>query len=256
MKTSKKFKLIIAFYLVVLIFLLLSVFAMPLLIQHDLAATREIIIEEEILETSLIVILFATSCFIIRGFKYTLTAHQRLLNRTGEEKSRLISRLEDAFSYIGVVNVGLQEMKSIFCGIERYPQTKKEFKQLIDHLASKVMTVAKTPWVVVRMISRCNSRTIKEYAVARPRGTIPSATMGNQEIVEDRHVEGLRKIGSCQKNLDFLTVCILPSTQLSEEDYILITAITNQIEMLFLLYLAGTLNQHVNNFSIIGDSKK
>ena len=156
MKTSKKFKLIIAFYLVVLIFLMLSVFAMPLLIQHDLAATRQLIIEEEILETSLIVILFVISCFTIRGFKHTLKSRQRLMKQTSEEKSRLISRLEDAFSYIGVVNVELQEIKSIFCGIEHYPRTKREFKQLIDHLAAKAMTIAKTPWAVVRMIRRCN----------------------------------------------------------------------------------------------------
>jgi len=40
-----------------------------------------------------------------------------------------------------------------------------------------------------------------------------------------------------------LTVCILPTIKLSEEENFLITAITNQIEMFFLLYRTGFLHQ-------------
>jgi len=81
----------------------------------------------------------------------------------------------------------------------------------------------------------------------RPDGVLPSATMGNREILEDRHVEGLGKINSSQKNLDFLTVCILPKIQLSEEENILITAIINLIEMFFILYRADFLHQQSFN---------
>lgn len=243
MKTVQKLKFLIVIYLGALFFLLLSVIAIPLVIQYGLPMTPEFIIEEEIIETSLIVILFGISYFILKGFKHTLKAHERAVDRTGEEKSRLVSRLAEAFSYIGTVNVKLQEIQSILCGAERYPQTKREFKRFIDHLAAKAMTVAGTPWVVIRIISRCNDRTIKEYAIVRPKGVLPSVTMGNREILEDRHVEGLRKIGSCQKNLDLWTVCILPTIKLSEEENILITAITTQVEMLFILYRAGFLHQ-------------
>jgi hypothetical protein len=243
MKAVRRFKFLIVFYLGALISMLLSVIAMPLVIQHGLFVTRTFIIEEEILETALIVILFGISYFILRGFKRALKANECAVDRAVEEKSRIVSRLSEAFSYIGNVNVELQEIQSILCGVERYPQTKREFKRFIDHLASKTMTVAGTPWVVIRMISRCNGRTIKEYAIVRAKGVLPSATIGNRKILENRHVEGLRKIGSCQKNLDFLTVCILPTIQLSEEEIILITAITNQIEIFFILYRAGFLHQ-------------
>ena len=247
MKTVRRLKFLIVFYLWGLISLMLSVIAMPLFIRHGLPMTRTFIIEEEILETSLIAILFGISYFILRGFKRTLKAHACALDRAVEEKSRLVSRLSESFSYIGSVNVELQAIQSILCGVERYPQTKREFKQFIDHLVAKAMTVAGTPWVVIRMISRCNGRTVKEYAIVRPKGALPSATMGNREILEDRHVEGLRKIVSCQKNLDLLTVCILPTIQLSEEENILISAITNQIEMFFMLYRAGFLHQQSFN---------
>ena len=162
MKTVQKLKFLIGFYLGVLVFLLLSVIAIPLIIQHGLSVTRGFIIEEEILETILIFILFSISVLILRGFKKTLIAHEREVNRVGEEKSRLVSRLAEAINYIGVVNVELQEIQSILCGVERYPQTKREFKQFIDHLAAKTMTIAGTPWIVIRMINRYNGRMVRE----------------------------------------------------------------------------------------------
>jgi len=243
MKTGRRLQFLIVFYLGALTSLLLSVIAMPLVIQHGLQVTRTFIIEEEILETSLIIILFGISYFVLSGFKHTLKSHDRAMERARGEKSRLVSRLVVASRYIGTVNVELQEIHSILCGVERYPQTKREFKQLIDHLAAKAMTVAGTAWVVIRMISRCNGRTVKEYTIVRPKGVLPTVTMGNREILEDRYVEGLSKISSRQKNLDLLTVCILPTIMLSEEENFMITAITNQIEMLFMLYRAGLLHQ-------------
>lgn len=243
MNTARKFRFLVVFYLGALISLLLTVITMPLVIQHGLFVTQAFIIEEEVLESSLIIVLFGISYLCLRGFKGALSAHKFAVDQAVEEKSKLVSRLSEAFSYIGNVNVELQEIQSILCGLERYPQTKREFKQLIQQLAAKAMTVAGTPWAVIRMISRCNGRTVNEYASVRANGVLPAATMGNREILENRHVQGFRKIGSRQKNLDFLTVCLLPTVQLSEEEIILIIAITNQIEMFFILYRGGFLNQ-------------
>ena len=64
-------------------------------------------------------------------------------------------------------------------------------------------------------------------------------TACNREILEGRQVDGLRSIGPRQQNLELQTVCILPATPLSEEDVVLITAIANQIEMMFLIYRDG-----------------
>jgi uncharacterized membrane protein YciS (DUF1049 family) len=242
MKTGQKLKYLVVFYLGLLIFLLLSVIAVPLAIQHEITVTRNFIIEEDIFETALIVILFGASCFILKIFKHTLYAHEREANRAGDEKSRLISQMTAAFRYIGTVNVELHEIQSIFCGLEHYPQTKKEMIALINALAAKAMTIARAPWIVIRFIRRCDGQTIKECVATRPQKAVPSVTMGNRPILEDLPVRGFMKIGSCQKNLDLLTVCILPATRLSMEEKILITAITNQIEIHFLVHHSGFLN--------------
>lgn len=204
----------------VLVFFLPSMIATPLVIQYGVAITQEFIIEEDVIETALIIILIGISCVILRGFKQAPNARERKTKRTGEENFKLESRLVEAFSYIGTVNVNFQEVQSILCGAERYPQTKREFKRFINHLVAKAMTVAGTSWAVIRIISRCNGRTVKEYATGRPNKVFPSVTMGNREILEDHHIEGLRKICSRQNYLHLLTVCILPKTKFSEEENI------------------------------------
>jgi hypothetical protein len=113
------------------------------------------------------------------------------------------------------------------------------------------MTVAGTHWIVIRMISRCSGRTVKEYAIERRKGVLPSVSMGNRELLEGRYIEGLRTISSRQKNLDLLTVCIIPTIPFPEEKINLIAAITNQIEMLFILYRTGFMHQQsFNNTNI------
>lgn len=241
METVKRLKYLVIGYLVVLFFLLLCVSATPLLIRHSFTLRPDFIIDEEVLETILIVLLFGMFFIILIGFRRALKAYERAVSKVNRDKSKLMVRLSEAFRYIGAVNIEIKEIESVLNGPDYYPQTKKEFKQLIDHLAFKIMLVAGVPWAVIRMISRGCGRTIMEHAAENREGILPSATMGNREILEGRHVQGLRTICARRNNLDLLTVCILPTVPLAEENIVLITAIINEIEMLFLLHRAGCL---------------
>ena len=128
MQTFRKFKYLTGVYLATLGLLAISVSAMPFLIRHDVSFTREIVIGEETLETSLIVVLLGISFLTFRAFKHTLKNYRHLLACAGQDKSRLASRLSDAFSYIGTVNVEFKEIQSIVCGIDRYPENKKRIQ--------------------------------------------------------------------------------------------------------------------------------
>lgn len=92
MKTVRHVKLLNTFYIGVLITLLLSVIAMPVIIQHGLAVTRTFIIEEELLELSLIVVLFGVSYFMLKGFKRTLENREILEDRHVEGMRKISSR--------------------------------------------------------------------------------------------------------------------------------------------------------------------
>jgi hypothetical protein len=241
MQTIQKRNVLIGFYVSVLFFLLLCVSVTPLMIRHGISLTHDMVIEEETFETALIVGLFGISFFILKSFMRTLKAYQQMVNHAGEEKSRLVSRLAEAFNYIGTVNVEMQEVESVLCGVACYPRSKREFKELVERMAAKAMTVAAVPWLVVRTIDRHNGQTINEHAVQRPNGGLPSVTMGNRAILDGHRVDGVQTIGSRQCNLDLTTVFILPATEMTEERTVLLMAILNQIEMLFMLYRVGCL---------------
>ena len=81
MENIKKLKLLIAFYLIVLVFLLLCVMAMPLIIRHGLSVANRFVIEEQSLETVLIVLLLGVSFFILRGFNHSLEEYHRHCRR-------------------------------------------------------------------------------------------------------------------------------------------------------------------------------
>jgi len=57
MKTTRKLKFLIFIYLGLLVFILLSLIVTPLIIQYGVTITQEFIIEEDIIETTLIIIL-------------------------------------------------------------------------------------------------------------------------------------------------------------------------------------------------------
>jgi arginine exporter protein ArgO len=117
MEPIQKRNRLIGVYLSVLFILLLCVSATPLLIRHGLSLNRRLIVEEETLETLLIITLFGISFVILRSFMHTLEAYQRVVNQVGKEKSKLVSRLAEAFNYIGTVNVEIHEIESVLCGV-------------------------------------------------------------------------------------------------------------------------------------------
>ena len=239
MGTIGKPNYLIGFYFSILLILLLCVSTTPLLIRHGIALTDRFMIEEEVVETAMILVLFGMSFLILIRIMNRLKVYRQAAERAVYEKSKLIARLADAFRYIGKVNVEIQEIESALCGVAFYPQSKKEFKKLIDRLAAKALTIAAAPWLVVRMIDRHSGHTVNEHAVQHPGNRLPSVTMGNRALLDGARADGLQTIGPRQQNLDLLTVMILPAATISKEKQILLTAILNQIEMLFILYRAG-----------------
>ena len=247
MRAMRNQSILIKFYVTTLFVLLLSVIATPMLIRAGLPLTRHVILEEETVETALIIILFGISFFILKGFLNALGHYRRKAYRAGREKNRLVSRLAEAFSYIGTVNVELQEIASVLCGVSRYPESRRAFRQLIGSMADNAMTLAAVPWLVVRMIDRDTGKTIDEHTVKRCGTERPTVVMGNRAILEDRTEKGIRTIVSRQQNLDVLTVFILPAGHAAEDQSILLGAILNQIEMLFLLFRSGCLPSATSN---------
>jgi hypothetical protein len=245
MKAVKEIKTLIVIYVALMVFLLTVIAATPFLIRHSLAISSHLVIQEEFLETALILAIFGLSYLILKAYQRSLDAYRSAVDRAGKEKSKLASRLVEAFNYIGSVNVGIKEIQSVVCGCDHYPQTRKEFNQFLQGLTAKVMSATGASWIVVRIIDLRRGRTIKEFTT-RGRGIIvPSATIGNRVLMEGGLVEDYRAIGVRQKNPDMLTTCIFKAIPLSEEQIVLVTAAAKEIEMAFMLYRAGGRNKQL-----------
>ncbi len=213
-----------------------TVCAVPILVEHGAALTPGFVIEEDVLETILIFSLFVVSFLIYKAVGRQMLAYRNAVKRSRARQSTLTSRLSEAFHYIGTINVELNHIMTGLCGVHQYPLTKRELKHQFQLMAIKMISIAQCPWGVVRMIHRNSGRTIKEYAFELQKGTLPKATLGNRAILEGRPANGMQTIGTCQDNLVVYTVFIFPEVHLAQEQLLLIAAIVNQIEMLFLLY--------------------
>lgn len=242
MKSIRKLKLLAGVYVSILLLLLVCVSLMPLIIRHGFAATRTFIIEEETLETLLIVMLFAISYLLLRGLLSTLRSYRHAADQAARENTTLVARLADAFKYIGTVNVEIQEIQSVLCGTGCYPQSRREFRRCLDGLATKAMAITGSPWIVIRVIDHRLCRTVKECRAERRKGTLPAVTMGNRDLLEGRRIEGFAAIALPPDNLDLLTVCILPNRSFADAERLLLMAILNQFKILLLLHRSGCLH--------------
>lgn len=247
MKNLKNINFVIALYVLTLALLLFSVLAVPLSIQYGWVVTKNFIVEEEIIETILMAALLGIFFFILNRFKQALISYHKKYSLEHEEKSKLFSRLTDAFHYIGKVNVELQEINSIIENLDHYPKTKKEIKKTIDYLATRAMIIAKSPWAIIRVIDKGQNRIMKEHKTARAGYSLPEVTMGNREIIEDNNVPGFIKVVNNKKNIDLMSVCIMPEIKYSDEERILIKLILEQIEMYFLLYYSNVFSNFSND---------
>jgi len=134
------------------------------------------------------------------------------------------------------VNVQIQEIRSIFCGLRRYPATENEFREDLVLFARKVLGVVNADWVVIRIIRQTNLRTIKEHFEPRKNANFFIKGISNKAIVANQPIDGYSIVATRHDNSMIMVVCVFPKKGLDEEEKILVEAINNQIEMLYLIF--------------------
>jgi hypothetical protein len=176
-----------------------------------------------------------------------LKKYRQKTRELSRDKSDLSNKLTDAFKYIGAVNVQIQEIRSIFCELRRYPATENEFKKEMALFARKLLGMANAAWVVIRIIGPTNLRTIIEHFESRKNANFFIKGISNKAIVVNQAIDGYSIVASCMDNSKIMTVCVFPKKSLDEEEKILVEAITNQIEMLYLIFVSRQLHESYLN---------
>jgi hypothetical protein len=85
----------------------------PKLVSSPVHLTEKLIIEEEIIEGSLLGILFLLNILILNLYKKEDQRQKMMIRKINDEKKSAEEKLDDSFKYIGQVNIQLQQIKSV-----------------------------------------------------------------------------------------------------------------------------------------------
>jgi hypothetical protein len=110
---------------------------------------------------------------------------------------------------------------------------------------------------MIRIICQNNLRTIKEHFESRKNVNFINKGISNKAIVASRSIDEYSIIASRHDNSVIMGVCVFPRKNLGEEEKILVEAITNQIEMLYLICVSHQLHEiYTDGKAIAPNSEK
>jgi hypothetical protein len=225
-------------YMATITLLLSAIVLTPVFIRGHLLLLKKYVIEEDVVEAVFIIILLLIAYIVSNIYKKELKKYREQTRRLMRDNCDLSSKLDDAFKYIGGVNVQIEQIRSIFCGLRRYPATEKAFKRDLTLFARKILEIVNADWVMIRIISQDNLRTIKDHLESRKNVNFKCKGISNKAIVANRPIEGYSIVTSSHYNSVIMGVCVFPKKSLTGEEEILVEATTNQIEMLYLIYIS------------------
>lgn len=139
-----------------------------------------------------------------------------------------------AVKHIGSVNVQLEAIKSALTYNNDYPKSKQDFKKVLEFFGQKIITIANVDWLVIRLVDKKHNRTLREYNQTRAGQALTRPEINNAALTK-KH-DGLIVISSDKSDLLVKTYCFLPKVKMRNEEDVLIKAILNQLEMLFIIF--------------------
>ena len=233
---QKKTRPLQAVYLTSLMVLFCLIVSTPYLIKGNFLLRERIVVEEEIVESALIALLLIIGYVVSIMYKRELNKCIREIDELTTGKINLEEKLNEAFGYIGEVNVQVQEIRALFSTLKKYPENNNDFKNILAFFGQKVLGIVNVDWVTFRIIEPDNLRTLREHWEARGSAVALNHGISNKAIVNHAAINGCSVVGSRYENLSIKVFCILPIEQLTTNQRILVEAIVNDLEMLFVIF--------------------
>jgi hypothetical protein len=227
----KNVKVLEKIYLVLIVLILVLIISTPLIIPEGIS-----FISEEPLEALIIAILFLVGFFVRKLYQNEAEKNKRAYESLKNEKINVEERLIDAFKHIGSINVQIDEIQSSFSDIRRYPESKQDFKNILQFMGQRILGMTDADWVLFRIIDIASGATLREHCETRGNAVLLKHTFSNKDLKENTDIDSCKIIKSTQENFNIKTFCILQVKKLNKDQEVLIKAIVNQLEMLFLIF--------------------
>ena len=152
------------------------------------------------------------------------------------------------------MNVQIQEIRSIFNGLKKYPESKNDFKNILKYFAEKVLSIIAVDWVLFKIIDIDNIKTLGEYNQRREGAVSSISKIGNNDLINKTNLESYNILCSDQGDLNIKIYCVIPKVELAKQTEIFIKAVLNQLEMLFIIFSSSYYknNKIKDNYNIYG----
>jgi hypothetical protein len=224
----------ITYFIIYLVLSSVIIFT-PILITGSVYITKKNIIDEEIAEVILLGILFSLSILIFKLYKQEAFKQEEFIKNMKNDKKTTEEKLFDSLSYIGKVNVQIEEIKSIFNTTNTYPETKNDFKKAFHFLSERVLGIVNANWALLRIINSNTRRTISECFETRQGFSCQYPHVSNKMILEKQLISSFTTVISNSHNLNILVCCTMPIDKINDDQRVFIQAIINEIIMLFII---------------------
>jgi len=217
---TKQIRILQAVYLIVIALLLILIISTPFLISDGFS-----VFSEELTETVFILLLSIIGIIIYYFYNREL------------KKSR--EQLDSSLSYIGAVNVQMEQIESIFDSLKKYPENKNDLKYLFKSLADKALSIAGSDWVVFRVIELSSGKTLTEYKETCGDVVLDKYEISNKALIGGVGISNYTIFSSAQENFNLKVFAILPKDGLTDSQSVLIKSIVNNLGMLYLIFTSS-----------------
>lgn len=205
-------------YLSVFLTLFLLIISTPFLASEHILTT----LDDNVAETLILFLLLGAFLIIFRFYRRELKASYM--------------RSNELINYIGNINVQIQQIESIFCDIEKYPENKRDLRYVQKIMADKILGAVNADWVIFRILEKSTSKTLSEYAQARGKALLLKYEVSNRDLLDDKPDKNYAVIRTGQENFNIRTFCVLSDNNLDKNQKMLVRKIVNDLEMLYLIY--------------------
>ena len=216
------------YFLLLVIFFFFIIFINNF-IQGNIGVGKNIIIREEHIESFFIIIIFIIGYIIFKLYKQEIAKQK-------EHANGIKNRLDDAFKYIGQVNVQIKAVKEALSGLKKFPEKKSDLKNIINFLVEKVLAIVNSDWALLRIIDLEDGHILREKSIARGEAVLFKHNINSQKLINKEPIGEYSVVTTEQKNLGLKAFIVLPIKTLNKEQRILIEAIAQELEMIFLIF--------------------
>lgn len=222
-------------YLILFIFLFVLIITTPELTIGSVRMSEKLIVQEEMMKGLVLGVLFIVSTLILNLYKGEVAKHKDQIEKINTDKQKVEERLQISDQYIGMINVQIKEIKSVFFSIDNYPQTKADFKRTFTFFGEKVLNIVNSSWVLIRIVDSDTQRTISEHYKPRSRSVNKYPQISNKMMIDAQPIASHISIISNPKDMSVLVFCVLPLERISSDEQIFLQAIIDEITKMYII---------------------